>query len=200
MVIKIDPDTVLIRSGLIELFRKRFASSGNGICGTYRISATGAARKFRHHAIMVMLDMSPVGLQKSAPFRWRPVGHFKYIVKAMMKGYRLGENVQGGLYAIDGSTLHKLASSGFLDAMAHGQRGMVWPEDVLLPLGVKAVGGTISQLHESLDDAPIHIQASSPLQITQERLHSPFLLAVHPVKRHDAELRASLGQRRDMAG
>ncbi len=199
LLIKIDPDTVLIRPGLADLFQERFAAYGNGICGSYRINPLGVPRDYSYHARMMMLDLLPIGPQRDAPFRWRPVGYFRHILKALLNGYKLGENVLGGLYAIDGATLQKLATSGFLRAIGHGQRGMVWSEDVLISLGVKAVGARISPMNESLTDAPTHILAVRPLQISQERLRSPVLLAVHPVKRDDVDLRSALGRLRENA-
>lgn len=195
LVIKIDPDTVLMRSGLVDLFRNRFAAYGNGICGSYRVSPSGTPRDFKRHAIMMFFDLLPIGPQKKAPFRWRPVGHFRYLVRALPKGYQLGENVQGGLYAVDGGTLQCLSDSGFFSAIVTGQRGRVWAEDVLLTLGVKAVGGKISPLNEHVHEAPTHIQAFCPLTISEERLSDPALLAVHPVKASQAALRMKLSPR-----
>ena len=140
-----------------------------------------------------MLDTLPVGPQKKQKsLRWGPVGYFSFIVRALFHGYIPGEHVQGGLYAIEGSVLSRLASSGFLHAMAFGRCGMVWTEDVLLSLGVKAVGGIISPLNESLVAAPTHIQAVRPLNISSDRLNSLDLLAVHPVKPIDHDLRELL--------
>jgi hypothetical protein len=193
ILIKIDPDTVLIRRGLDDLFHKRFAQYGKGICGSYLISATGGKRNFRHHGTMIVLDMLPIGPKKKQKglrrLRPGPVGYFPFILRALLHGYRPGEHVQGGLYAIEGSILTKLKSSGFLKAIAFGRSGMVWTEDVLLSLGVKAIGGRISSLNEGLIAAPTHIQAIRPLQISQDRLYGPDLLAIHPVKAVDSELR-----------
>lgn len=193
MLIKIDPDTVLIRPGLDTLFAQRFAQYGPGICGSYRTSPNGAPRDFRHHAYAVALDALPIGPEKKRKgLRWRPVGYFPHLVRALLNKYKFGENVQGGLYAIDGVTLSKLASSGFLKSIASGRRGMVWTEDVLLTLGVKAVGGAISPLNDGVAQRSTHIQALRPLDITQEQLFSPQLLAIHPVKKEDGELRATM--------
>lgn len=193
LLIKIDPDTVLIRPGLIELFQERFTHHGPGICGSHRTSPDGLPRSFRHHALMVALDVMPVGPKKKAKgLRWRPVGYFPHILKAVRRGYRIGENVQGGLYAVDGGTLQNLAGSGFLKAMAFGRHGMVWADDVLITLGVRSVGGVISPLNAADSIATTHIQSVRPLYIKDEHLFGPQLLAVHPIKPEDAALRSAL--------
>ncbi len=69
---------------------------------------------------------------------------------------------------------------------------MVWTEDVMLGVGTKAVGDRLSSLNESVLHAPTHIQAVRPLKISNDRLHDPCLLAVHPVKRGDHLLRSTL--------
>jgi hypothetical protein len=193
LLIKIDPDTVLIRRGLDRIFQDRFARNGPGMSGTYRISATGAKRRFRNHAAMVMLDLLPIGPKKKLRrMRWGPTSYSPFILKALMRGYRPGEHVQGGLFAIHGSTLQKLLNSGFLEAIAFGRSGMVWTEDVMLAVGTKAVGDTLSSLNEGLLHPSSHIQAARPLNISVDRLHDSCLLAVHPVKRVDHSLRSTL--------
>ena len=193
LVIKIDPDTILLRRGLDQLFRERFSKYGKGICGSYRVSASGARRKFHNHGAQVVLDMLPIGPKKrQRTLRVGPVGYFGYLMQALARGYRPGEHVQGGLYAIEGSILERLATSGYLNSLVAGRSGMVYAEDVLLTLGVKAVGGTISSANESAAGAPTHIQASRPLQLSHDRLHDARLLAVHPVKGVDSALRSVL--------
>ena len=193
MLIKIDPDTVLIRGGLDRIFQDRFAQNGPGMSGSYQISPTGARRKFRNHAAMVLLDLLPVGPKKKlCRMRWGPTSYATFILKALTHGYRPGEHVQGGLYAIHGFTLQKLLNSGFLEAIAFGRSGMVWTEDVMLGMGTKAVGDRLSSLNENLLHAPSHIQAFRPLNISDDRLRDPCLLAVHPVKREDHLLRSTL--------
>ena len=76
--------------------------------------------------------------------------------------------------------------------MSLTRTGMVWSEDILLPIGVKALGGTICSMNETPADAPTHIRAQRPLQISEERLYGTRLLALHPVKRSDRELRSKL--------
>ena len=197
MVIKIDPDTVLTGTGLDSHFRRQFASYGNGICGSYRYSPSGHRRHFWRHSLRILIDALPVGpTKKWKGLRWGAVGYFRFLLPAVRNGYRLGENVQGGLYAIEGSALDLLNNSGFLHAMAYETLGMVREEDVLLTLGVKAVGGTIVPLNESSGSAPTHIQATRPLSLDHERLSSPDLLAVHPVKAVDGDIRAILREAR----
>lgn len=197
MVVKVDPDTVLLGPGLDTHFKKQFASYGNGICGSYRHSPAGHLRSFTRHRIRVLLDTLPIGpKKKQRGLRWRPVGYLRFLPPAVQNGYRLGENVQGGLYAIEGSIFDRLNTSGFLHAMAYGTLGMVLEEDVLLSLGVKSVGGNISPLNESLTAAVTHIQAARPLLLSPEQLSSGSLLAVHPVKRVDSELRKLLREMR----
>jgi hypothetical protein len=199
MVIKIDPDTVLVSAGLEKHFEERFAAYGNGICGSYLYSPNGHRRSFTRHGLRVLLDVLPVGPKKAQrSLRWGTVGYLPFILSAMRHGYRLGENVQGGLYAIEGSILNRLYLSGFLNAMAHGKLGMVREEDVLLTLGVKAVGGNIVSVNESLTNGPTHIQATRPLSIRPERLTCPDLMAVHPVKSVDSEIRKLLRESRSV--
>ena len=199
LVIKVDPDTVLLRPGLVELFEARFRRYGAGICGSYKTSAGGAYRDSTHHRNMMLLDLQPVGpIKKQKSLRWGPVSDIRHLIRAMRNGYELGDNIQGGLYAIDGGTLEKMAASGFLKAAYSGQRGMTWGEDIMLTMGAKSVGGMISPLNE--DDGPklTHIQADRPLPV--DAISFSDLLAVHPVKTQDAELRGRLRSMREEEG
>jgi hypothetical protein len=183
LVIKIDPDTCIIGPGLVDLMRRRMASTGPGIVGAYRIAANGAARAFGRIRRNMLLDLIPVGLHKDRntirfgrPF-WAP-----YLNRARQHGYQFGEHVLGGLSGIHGTTLRALQEAGFLDALPDDYRALTVEEDVLLGLGTKAVGHQLTDINVDPAHPDVWIQFRPPVPIDADQLLQRGVRAVHPVK------------------
>lgn len=182
IAIKIDPDTCLLGGDLLERIRARFELSGPGIVGAYRVGAGGRPRVFGHIRRNMLIDFLPVGPHKT----WRAVRigwpyWARYIPAARRHGYVFGEHVLGALAAIHGDTLRALAASGFL-AVPDGFRALTVQMDVLLGLGVRAVGHRLIDLDESASHASVWLQFLPPVPLGADALITRGMLAVHPVK------------------
>jgi hypothetical protein len=184
MVIKIDPDTVLLGGDLLTRIRERFAAQGPGMVGAYRVGAGGHRRVFGHIRRNMLVDLLlPIGPHKT----WRAVRvglpyWARYLRRARRHGYVFGEHVLGALAAVHMSTVRALLAAGFLDVPA-SFRALTVQMDVLLGLGIRAVG------HQLIDlDGPppaaasVWLQFLPPVPLSAETLLERRLLAVHPVK------------------
>jgi hypothetical protein len=182
IAIKIDPDTCLLGGDLLERIRARFAASGPGIVGAFRVGAGGRRRVFGHIRRNMLIDFLPVGPHKT----WRAVRvgwpyWTRYVMAARRHGYVFGEHVLGALAAIHGDTLRALADARFL-AVPDDFRALTVQMDVLLGLGVRAVGHRLIDLDEGAAQASVWLQFLPPVPLGADALIARGMLAVHPVK------------------
>ncbi|GEM_PF-1771401 len=183
MVIKIDPDTCLLGGDLLGRFRARFAAQGPGMVGAYRVGAGGRPRVFGHIRRNMLLDLLlPIGPHKT----WRAlrVGFpywARYLRAARRSRYVFGEHVLGALAAIHGDTLQALVRSGFLTVPPRF-RALTVQMDVLLGIGVRAVGHTLIDLDEASRPASVWLQFLPPVPLTATTILERGYMAVHPVK------------------
>jgi hypothetical protein len=182
MAIKIDPDTCLLGGHLLDRIRERFASAGPGIVGAYRVGAGGRPRVFGHIRRNMLVDLLPFGPHKT----WRAmrVGlpfWARYLRPARQHGYVFGEHVLGALAAIHGDTLRALVDSGFLE-VPDGFRALTVQMDVLLGLGVRAVGHSLIDLDCDPSCPTVWLQFLPPVPVSAAALLEQGMLAVHPVK------------------
>jgi hypothetical protein len=182
MAIKIDPDTCLLGGDLLERIRARFEQCGPGIVGAFRLGAGGRPRVWGHIRRNMLIDFLPVGPHKT----WRAVRvgwpyWTRYIPAAQRHGYVWGEHVLGALAAIHGDTLRALAASQFL-AVPEGFRALTVQMDVLLGLGVRALGHRLIDLDEGAAAASVWLQFLPPVPVDADALLARGMLAVHPVK------------------
>lgn len=105
MVIKIDPDTCVLRSGLVELADRRFSRFGPGMIGSYRFAPSGAIRGHAMHTRAIMRDLVSFS---------RPSFYFGRMIRAMLHGYIPGHSVLGGLYILHGDTVRAAARRNLL--------------------------------------------------------------------------------------
>ena len=137
---------------------------------------------FGHIRRNMLVDLLPIGPHKT----WRAVRvgwpyWARYLLPARRHGYIFGEHVLGALAAIHGDTLRALARSGFL-AVPEGFRALTVQMDVLLGLGVRAVGHRLIDLDEDPSRATVWLQFLPPVPVDAEVLIARGMLAVHPVK------------------
>lgn len=183
LIVKVDPDTCLVRPGVADLMRQRFAAAGPGIVGPYRIGANGGRRTFGRLRRNMLLDLLPVGMHKDRrsvriglPF-WAP-----YLPAARRHGYAMGEHVLGALSGMHGATLRAIHDSGFLSAIPDRYRALTVEEDVLLGLAVKAVGHQLIDIAPDAASARVWIQFRPPIPETATALLERQMVAVHPLK------------------
>lgn len=126
--IKIDPDALLIGPGFQRAVAEAFDSAPKaGIAGTYKIDWDGTERDLSFWRDR----MQRVGREFGAPLRM-----------ALRNGYRLGDGVQGGCYAIRGECVARMAELGFLDKWTHPNsvRGRQVAEDSVMTMLTYAAG------------------------------------------------------------
>jgi hypothetical protein len=184
IAIKIDPDTCLLGGDLLERIRARFAECGPGVVGAYRVGAGGRPRVFGHIRRNMLVDLLlPIGPHKT----WRavrvgPPYWARFLFRAKRHGYVFGEHVLGALAAIHVDTVRALLGSGFLDVPPRF-RALTVQMDVVLGLGVRAVGHALIDLDSAPPSRPVvWLQFLPPVPLSADEVLARGMLAVHPVK------------------
>jgi hypothetical protein len=154
-LIKIDADCAIVGPGLIEAFSSSYNKCGSGMVGQYKVRDEGKPPHWAHMKKKMIMDMLPIGLAKTSRSgnRWNQIRigwppYISYYAAAKKSNYSLAENIFGPCYAIHSTTLHKMRSSGFLQAVRHPFKCAMCEEDLLVSLGVKSVG---DDLHDISD-------------------------------------------------
>lgn len=189
IVMKIDPDALLINPGLIEKLRAGFSSHPRcGLLGTYRVDWDGTFRNLSYWRERMARRRADLG---------------RVLHRALANGYHLGEGVQGGCYALRAKTLEKIREHGWL----HGNdgyhpattKGQQIAEDSLITLLVYAAG------YEAVDfggpGQPFALWDVG-LPMPPEELVGQGRLVAHAVKYRDPESLAArdyFRARRDLA-
>lgn len=130
IVVKIDPDALVIGHGLERALADAFAAHPRcGLLGTFRIDWNGEPRDLSYW-------------RERMERRRRDLG--KPLERALANGYVLGEGVQGGCYALRQSCLQRIEAAGWLEG-ADGYRpsrikGQQIAEDSLMTMLVNAIG------------------------------------------------------------
>jgi hypothetical protein len=128
--LKIDPDALVIGSGLPQAIKAAFdADSTVGLLGTYRIDWNGENRDLSYWRDRMTRRRKDFG---------------QAIDAAEKNGYQTGEGVQGGAYAVSSACLEQIIRNGWM----HGRRGyapstvkgLQVAEDSLMTMLVYAAG------------------------------------------------------------
>lgn len=196
LVVKIDPDAILLRPGLVEVFRQKFAESGPGLCGSYKIGPDGGIRRSHMHVRMMIHDLLPIGRGNDRKLRTRPVFYLKYLFRALLNGYVPCENVQGGTYGIDGRTLLELDRTGFLSAVPDRHTARNHCEDALISMAARSVGHRLISMNDYPNKVVAWLKALTPLGITPQEAWDRGYVAVHPVKKKDDAIREFFREKR----
>ncbi len=177
MVIKIDPDTCVLKTGLVELADRKFSRFGPGMIGSYRLSPTGAIRGHAVHTLAIMRDLITFS---------RPSFYFRRLIRAMLHGYIPGHSVLGGLYILHGDTVRAAARHNFL--LAESARTLkLTSEDAHVSMTVRAVGHSLIDINDPKHgEVPTWIVWRAADRCTSDQIKRNGYLAIHPVK-NDAE-------------
>jgi len=188
MLIALDPDACILRPGLVELARERFAQYGPGMIGSYSVSPDGKRREYRTFRRDILLDLLPVGIdKKTRMLRFGFPFYFKFLRQARAHGYRLGEHVLAALYVIHGETLRELSRNGFWSSIPDQGSRYLKSDDPLISLGVKAIGHSLIDINDpNRGDVRAWLQFKGPLPHSAEQIWEHQFLAVHPLKRDAA--------------
>lgn len=196
MVVKLDPDACILRPGLDQLAREKFARFGPGMLGSYRISPAGTTRRHSVHTKTIVQDLLFIGRDRaSGRVRFGPPFYARYFPRAVLHGYVPGHTVLGGLYVLHAATVRRLSDSGFLGAIPSDGSCHTKLEDVLLSMGVKAVGHALLDINNpSSGRVETWLQYAPPFPWTAQQVIDKGYLAIHPVKNtpEGGELRAEL--------
>jgi hypothetical protein len=198
MLIELDPDTCILRTGVVEYARAKFAGCGPGMIGSYTVSPEGKKRDYGTHRRDIFLDLLPVGVDKKTrrvrlgfPF------YMKDLWRARSCGYRLGEHVLAAFYVMHGDTFRTLGERGFWSSMPNEGSRYVKEDDVLISLGVKSIGHSLFDINDPKNGiVRAWLQWRPPVKHSAEELWINEYFAVHPLKRDKAsqELRQHLRQ------
>jgi hypothetical protein len=185
MIIELDPDTCVLRPGLVELARKRFAEHGPGIIGSYRISPSGGKRDFTPHRLSILRDLIPVGTdQKTKRRRLGFPFYMKYLPRAFLNGYQPGENVLAAFYILHGDTFRELGRRGFWRSTPPEGSRYLKMDDPLISLGAKYAGHKLIEMNQP-GEISAWVQYKPPIPLTAEEIVEKGYMAVHPVKSNE---------------
>ena len=201
IVIKIDPDTVVL-SPLFFLDLMKLARDADLVAA--HAAPRGLGNNFRR-LFRLLLDVLPVGLARTgATHRYGSFGrlrvgaawHWRGTLGALVRLRVPQAQPSGGGYALSGRMLTRLAAKGWFTAK--GNNGLEWNDDILLPLAVRALGGTVLDLRRTaMAEGWRWMHGSRYFEA--EDLRQPGLRAVHPLKNssQDVAIRQSLADPRD---
>ncbi len=185
LIIKVDPDACVLRSGLLELARRKFALQGPGMIGSYTVTPTGEVRDNSYHRRSIYRDLRFIGWD--AQKKSRRLGfpfYLRYLPRALAHGYRFGEHVLGSAYILHGDTFRGLGRIGFWRSIPKDGACYLKADDPLVSLGVKFVGHKLIDINEPKKaDVPALIRyrpAFGP-GCAEEVADRGYLL-IHPVK------------------
>jgi hypothetical protein len=135
LIVKIDPDALIIGPGLDRELTAAFAAQPRcGLLGTYRIDWNGETRDLSYWRDRMSRRRADLG---------KPLG------LALANGYVLGEGMQGGCYALHRRCLDRIDQAGWLTGMDGYRpsvvRGEHVAEDSLIALLTYAAGYTAAE-------------------------------------------------------
>lgn len=191
MMIALDPDTCVLRPGLVELAHKKFAQIGPGMIGAYKVSANGGKRGRGPHLRSIVRDLVPFGTDQRT--KRRRVGlpfYLKYLPNALMHGYKLGEHILAAFYIMHGDTFRELGRRGFWHSMPDEGSCYVKMDDPLVSLGVKSIGHALIEISDpNQGETYAWLQYQGPMRLPAEEIVRKAYLAVHPIKRNEDDLK-----------
>jgi hypothetical protein len=194
--VKLDPDACILRPGLDALARQRFAKFGPGVLGSYRISPSGGKRDHSMHARTIAKDFRLLGRDfATGRLRFGVPFYARYFVRALGHGYIPGHSVLGGMYILHGDTLRGAGKAGFWSAIPEDVCCYTKSEDVLVSMGVKAVGHALIDINDyASGHLETWLQYAPPFPWPAQAVVEKGYLAIHPVKNspEGRELRAEL--------
>ncbi len=182
MVIKLDPDTRIVRPGLAELLASRQAAEGPGIVGACWHSPDGRVRRTVKKQLITAIDLSPIGPDHLRKLRVGWPFYARWALRGLVRGHLPGWHALGALYAIDGGLVSALEAEGYWTAIPPDFHALLHSEDLLVSLGVAAIGGRLIDINPP-GQTPTWLQYLPPVPWTAEEMVSGGLLAVHPLKR-----------------
>src|SRR5262249_26343264 len=142
----------------------------------------------------LLSDVLPIGLTRTnathrygaiTHLRLGPTWHWRGTLRALV-GWRVPNAYpSGGGYGLSGRMLARLNSSGCL--VTTGSNGLEWNDDILLPLAIRALGGTIVDLRSTVV-APGWRWMHGSRYFEAEDIRQLGLRAVHPLRNTDSDL------------
>lgn len=152
LIVKVDPDSV-VRG-------ERYADDLLALHSTQNADLYLYGENYRRgddlrRTLRVMLDQLPVGLARNPPasgsprfqLRTRRPWHSRLTLPACLRLRLPRAQPAGGFHALSGRMRDVLIEA--LRAIPGGENGLEWNDDTLLPIAVRAHGGTICDLRDT---------------------------------------------------
>jgi hypothetical protein len=186
LVIKLDPDVLVLRRDFEEFMMKHCASP-TGLSGEMHWMHPRLRLSF-------LLDQLPVGFRRKAinrvmqhggelsrvgPVWWSDIGR-----RAFLKGFRF-RYVSGCFWVLGGETLRLLDAQGHL-ARSQERHGLLFNDDIILTTFVYALGHPVLDLSETSSHWGSSMFMSDQTPIEAVLKHAPYV--VHPLKSHPSAL------------
>lgn len=196
LLLKIDPDTVILSPDYFhDLVKIHEESQADFIAphAIYRVRGDNLKRWLR-----LLGDCLPVGLSRTEggnrfglgrKMRWKTTWHGKFTLSALCRGRWPYAQPTGGGYVLSASVLSTVKAKGLL--AAKGAIGLEWNDDILMPIAVRSIGGTVVDIRQTrFAEGWKYMHGAR--YFTREDLQEPGLRAVHPLK--DAHLDREIRQ------
>jgi hypothetical protein len=206
IVMKIDPDSLVVREDFLDSFRHDIVRRGGR--GLWSIAHPN---RFRD-VVLFLADLLPAGFRRKTVgtiiqrdwelSRMRPVWWSDIGWRALFHGYRFRYS-HGAFYAFGGETFREIARRGYLDRLVIGRHGFVTSEeDPMATVLTRAVGDPLIDLNQLVPNWGIAFLGS---QARAEEVLSSGTYLVHPIKDNDSgrklrgEFMAALARRSSLA-
>lgn len=206
-VVKLDTDALVIAPFAERLGARLAARPLAGMAGLFETNCDGTTRDFLKFGKMARKLAAPAAVWRSPVSRWSfftlhlwgaRAAVRRQICGALARGYRAGEFILGGAYAVTGEAVRRMAEAGFF-AEPRIWLGTHFSEDAVLSMQVRAVGLELLGMAED-----IFGEQQIGLPDTPERLLARGYGIIHSVKGDERfsekEIRRFFRERRESAG
>ncbi len=181
-VLRVDADLFFNRKDLARIFASERLPE-HGMIGTF------ANFRWRDY-LLFLADLLPMGFRRKYAGgviehkwelkRWKPVWWGDLGLKALIHGFRR-RFIGGSFQIISGKTLAELLKRGWLDRKPLANMGLIFGEDIMSNVLVKAVGHPLVDIADLVPDWSCDM-ALQPGQMDSEQIQSKAYYLVHPLK------------------
>lgn len=156
--VKLDTDALVIAPFAQRLSKRFTARQGSGMAGLFEAHCDGTPRDFLKFGKMARKLSAPAAVWRRPVSRWSFFTlHLwgaratvrRQILTALACGYRAGEFILGGAYAVTGEAIRRMADAGFFDD-PQIWLGTHFSEDAVLSMYVRAVGLELTGMEDDL--------------------------------------------------
>jgi hypothetical protein len=184
LVVRVDPDCCILRSGLVELAQRKFLEAGPGLLGCYKLTPEGEQRDHSYHRASMIRDLGFFG--RDAVTNQVRIGfpfYLGYFLRALTNGYRAGDHVLASLVVLHGDTFRALARAGYWQSIPVDGSCHIKVDDPLISLGVASIGHKLIDINTpEKGEINVWVKYKGAIQPTAQEIVRRGYLAVHPLK------------------